>query len=65
LSWRLTGGLKSSFREPQLDAKTLPEDQTSSEDPTCGKEAWIKLKTRFVWVQTFMEASSVRQAIAR
>jgi hypothetical protein len=62
---RLVGGLQPSFREPQLGTKTLPEDQTSSGDLPCSQEAWFRLKARFVWVQTFVEASSVRLIIAR
>jgi hypothetical protein len=49
--------LQSSFRESQLDTKTLPEDQTSSEDPSVSEEAWFRLKTWFVWVQALKKSA--------
>jgi hypothetical protein len=48
--------LQSSFLQSQLDTKSLPEGDTSPEDPSDSQEAWFRLKTWFAWVQALKKS---------
>jgi hypothetical protein len=52
------------FESQELSTNALPEGATSPADPPCSQEAWLRLKTCFVWGSSIQPRVVMRLVIA-